>query len=101
MKLLGFPHSEYFAGLTLFSLMGFAGMLEPFGGLLILLGLFTRLADFVLSGEMPFAYFMAHAPHGFSPIVNHGEAAVLCCFVFLYFGIAGGGAWSVDQIIKT
>ena len=98
MKLLGFPPSEVFAGVKLFSLIGFAGVLELFGGLLILLGLFTRPVAFILSGEMAFAYFMAHAPHGFYPMLNHGELAVLYCFVFLYLAAAGGGVWSVDQI---
>jgi putative oxidoreductase len=98
MKLLGFPPSEAFAGVKLFSLIGFAGVLELFGGLLVLLGLFTRPVAFILSGQMAFAYFMAHAPHGFSPILNRGELAVLYCFVFLYLAVAGGGVWSVDQI---
>lgn len=98
MKLLGFPPSEAFAGVKLFSLIGFAGVLELFGGLMVLLGLFTRPVAFILSGQMAFAYFMAHAPHGFSPILNRGELAVLYCFVFLYLAVAGGGVWSVDQI---
>jgi putative oxidoreductase len=98
MKLLGFPTSEAFAGLKLFSLIGFAGALELFGGLLVLLGFFTRPVAFILSGEMAFAYFMAHAPHGFFPILNRGELAVLYCFVFLYLAVAGGGVWSVDQL---
>ena len=98
IKLLGFPPSEAFAGLKLFSLIGFAGTLELCGGLLVLLGFFTRPVAFILSGEMAFAYFMAHAPHGFFPILNRGELAVLYCFVFLYLAIAGGGAWSVDQL---
>ena len=97
MKLLGIPPSEAFAGVKLFSLIGFAGALELFGGLLVLLGLFTRPVAFILSGEMAFAYFMAHAPHGLYPMLNHGELAVLYCFVFLYLAVAGGGAWSVDQ----
>jgi len=98
MKLLGFPPSEAFAGLKLFSLIGFAGALELFGGLLVLLGFFTRPVAFILSGEMAFAYFMAHAPHGFFPVLNRGELAVLYCFVFLYLAVAGGGVWSVDQL---
>lgn len=98
MKLLGFPPSEAFAGLKLFSLIGFAGVLELFGGLLVLLGLFTRLAAFILSGEMAFAYFIAHAPQGLYPILNRGELAVLYCFVFLYLSAAGAGMWSIDRI---
>ena len=100
MKLLGFPPSEAFAGLKLFSLIGFAGALELFGGLLVLLGVFTRPVAFILSGEMAFAYFMAHAPHGFSPILNRGELSVIYCFVFLYLAVAGGGVWSVDHIVR-
>ncbi len=99
MKLLGFPPSEAFAGVKLFSLIGFAGVLELFGGLMVLFGLFTRPVAFILSGEMAFAYFMAHAPHGLYPMLNHGELAVLYCFVFLYLAVAGGGVWSVDQIL--
>ncbi len=98
MKLLGFPPSEAFAGVKLFSLIGFAGVLELFGGLMVLLGLFTRPVAFILSGEMAFAYFMAHAPHGLYPMLNHGELAVLYCFVFLYLAAAGGGVWSIDRI---
>jgi putative oxidoreductase len=98
MKLLGFPPSEVFAGVKLLSLIGFAGVLELFGSFMVLLGLFTRPVAFILSGEMAFAYFMAHAPRGFSPILNHGELAVLYCFVFLYLSVAGGGVWSIDRI---
>ncbi|HXZ96348.1 MAG TPA: DoxX family protein [Burkholderiales bacterium] len=97
MKLLGFPPSEAFTGVKLFSLIGFAGVLELFGGLLILLGLFTRPVAFILSGEMAFAYFMAHASHGIYPALNHGELAVLYCFVFLYLSVAGGGVWGIDR----
>ena len=98
MNLLGYPPCEAFAGLELLSLIGFAGALELCGGLLVLLGFFTRPVAFILSGEMAFAYFMAHAPHGFFPILNRGELAVLYCFVFLYLAVAGGGVWSVDQL---
>ncbi len=100
MKLLGYPPSDMFKDIHLFSLMGFAGVLELFGGALLFLGLFTRPVAFILSGEMAVAYFMAHAPHGFLPVVNHGEAAVFYCFVFLYFAVAGGGAWGVDRVLK-
>ena len=79
--------------------MGLAGMLEFFGGLLILIGLFTRPVAFILSGRWRSAYFMAHAPQGFLPIVNRGELAVVYCFVFLYFAVAGGGSWSVDHCV--
>jgi putative oxidoreductase len=83
----------------LFSLMGLAGVLEFFGGLLLLLGLFTRPVAFILSGMLAVAYFMVHAPGGFWPILNKGELAVLYCFVFLYLAAAGGGAWSLDNLL--
>lgn len=82
------------------SLGGVAGLFELFGGLLLLLGLFTRPVAFVLSGLMAFAYFIAHAPRGFWPIVNGGELAALYCFVFLYLAAAGGGPWSVDRWVR-
>jgi putative oxidoreductase len=82
------------------SLIGFAGILELFGGALLLLGLFTRPVAFVLSGLLAFAYFIGHASKGFvlSPMLNNGEAAVLFCFVFLFLAAAGGGAWSLDAL---
>ncbi len=76
-----------------------AAVLEFFGGLLILFGLFTRPVAFLLSGLMAVAYFMAHAPAGFLPLQNGGETAVLYCFVFLFLAVAGGGEWSLDQVI--
>jgi putative oxidoreductase len=97
MKLFGFPSPM--GDIPLFSLMGLAGTLEVFGGLLVLLGLFTRPVAFILSGEMAFAYFTVHAPQGFWPVLNHGEAAAFYCFAFLYLSSAGGGAWSVDRVI--
>jgi len=78
------------------ALLGAAGMLETFGGLLLLLGLFTRPVAFVLSGQMAVAYFIQHAPRGTWPLVNGGELAVLYCFVFLYIAAAGPGPWSLD-----
>lgn len=98
-KLLHMPHVAMFDQLQVFSLMGLAGVLELVGGVLVLIGLFTREAAFVLSGEMAVAYFMAHAPQGnfLFPMLNGGEAAVLYCFVFLFFAAAGPGAWSVDS----
>ena len=97
MKLFGFPAPM--GNISLFSLMGFAGVLEVFGGLLILIGLFTRPVAFLLSGEMAFAYFMAHAPQSFWPVLNHGEAAVFYCFAFLYLAAAGAGPWSADHVL--
>jgi putative oxidoreductase len=96
MKLFGFPAGEHPMSIALFSLMGLAGVLETFGGLLVLVGIFTRPVAFLLSGEMAVAYFVGHAPHGFFPILNYGEAAILFCFVFLYLVFAGPGALSVD-----
>ena len=95
-KLFGVPHIAMFDGLQLFSLLGFAGVLELVGGLLVLIGLFTRPTAFILSGQMAVAYFMAHAVKGFLPILNQGELAVMYCFVFLYFAVAGAGAFSID-----
>ncbi len=96
-KLLTWPLTDYFKdGVPLFSFMGFAGALEIVGGLLIVLGLFTRISAFVLSGMMAVAYFMAHAPAGFHPINNGGELAILFSFVFLYLAATGSGPWSLD-----
>jgi putative oxidoreductase len=96
-KIFQFPLTDYFKdGVPLFSFMGFAGLLEVVGGILIVLGLFTRVTAFILSGMMAVAYFMAHAPQGFYPILNGGELAIMYCFVFLYLAAAGGGPWSLD-----
>jgi len=97
-KLLHVPHVADFDQLAALSLVGFAGMLEITGSLLLLLGLFTRPVAFILSGEMAVAYFMAHAPQGhfFAPALNRGEEAVLYCFIFLLLSVAGAGAWSID-----
>ena len=73
-------------------------VMEIVGSALLLLGLFSRPVAFLLSGEMAFAYFMAHAPKNFWPILNEGESAVLFCFVFLYIAAAGGGSWSLDRL---
>ena len=84
----------------LMSLMGLAGVIELFGGILILVGLFTRPVAFVISGFAAFAYFMAHAPQGFWPILNKGELAVVYCFLYLYLSAAGGGEWSLDRLLR-
>lgn len=99
-KFLGIPQMEMFAKLQTYSPSWFAGLFELIGGALLAIGLFTRPVAFVLSGVMAFAYFMAHAPRGFYPIVNAGELAALYCFVFLYLAAAGGGSWSVDALRK-
>jgi len=97
-KLLGFPHIPDMGSVQLMSLIGAAGLIEVIGGALLLIGLFSRAAAFVLSGEMAFAYFIAHAAQGnvLTPLLNHGESAALYCFIFLFFAAAGPGAWSVD-----
>jgi putative oxidoreductase len=97
-KLFAFPVSEPREPAALFSLMGLAGMLEVFGGLLLLIGLFTRPVAFVLAGEMAVAYFKSHLPQGFWPNLNGGELAALYCFLFLYLGASGGGPWSLDAL---
>jgi putative oxidoreductase len=74
-----------------------AGIIEVGAGVLVTIGLFTRIAAFIASGEMAVAYFMMHFPKGFWPIANMGEGAILFCFVFLYLAAAGGGAWSMDS----
>jgi putative oxidoreductase len=84
---------------NLWSEAWFAGMLETFGGLAILLGLCTRPVAFVLAGEMAVAYFQVHAPQGFLPTTNGGQPAVLYCFIFLYLVFAGAGPWSIDALI--
>ena len=95
-KYLGFPHVAAFDDLQFLSLLGASGVLELVGGALMLIGLFTRPVAFILSGFMAVAYFLAHAPQGFYPLLNQGELAVLYCFIFLYLSVAGGGAWSLD-----
>ena len=98
-KWLSFPGARS-TPTQLFSLSGVAGLLELVGGFLLLFGLFTRPVAFVLSGLMAFAYFIAHAPQGFWPILNRGELAALYCFVFLYLSAAGGGPWSLDRWLR-
>ena len=98
-KLLGFPPGGR-PGPELLSLQGVQGVIELAGGTLVLVGLFTRLVAFILCGDMAAAYFMAHAPKSFFPMLNGGDAAILYCFVFLYFVFAGGGAWSLDEVVR-
>lgn len=98
-KWLAFPAPRSSAT-VLWSLSGAAGLLELIGGFLLLVGLFTRPVAFILSGLMAFAYFIAHAPKAFWPIVNGGELAALYCFVFLYLAAAGAGPWSVDRWLR-
>ena len=98
-KILGFPAEQRYP-FDITSLSGVAGVLELFGGALLLIGLFTRPVAFLLSGMMAFAYFLVHAQQGFWPLNNGGELAALFSFVFLYIWTAGGGAWSIDNLIK-
>lgn len=95
-KLLQIPVVPSFANVSLTSMSGIAGVLELVGGVLLILGLFTRPTAFILSGMCAVAYFTVHAPRGFYPILNSGELAILYCFVFLYLWAAGAGPWSVD-----
>src|SRR6266404_3624764 len=98
-KVLGFPLQPNHAPYALLTLNpGLQGMLELVGGLLLALGLFTRTVAFVLAGDMAVAYFMAHAPRGFFPLLNGGGLASVYCFIFLYFWAAGGGEWSLDRL---
>ena len=97
-KLFGFPPPSGGAGPAMFSLVWFAAILEFVGGLLLAVGLFTRPVAFVLSGEMAFAYWMAHAPRSPFPVLNEGDAAILYCFIFLYLAVAGAGSWSIDHV---
>jgi putative oxidoreductase len=95
-KLFHLPHEATYDGLQLASLLGVQGVLEVAGGVLLLVGLFSRPVAFVLSGDMAVAYFYAHWPKSWLPILNGGDLAVLFCFVFLYLWAAGPGPWSID-----
>ncbi len=95
-KLLGFPPGP---SATFFALSWFAGLIELVGGALVAVGLFTRVAAFIMSGEMAIGYFYVHAPRTFFPMLNGGDAAILYCFLFLYLAVAGGGAWSLDRLV--
>jgi putative oxidoreductase len=97
-RMIGFPANG--AMPELFTLYWFAGAIEFACGALIALGLFTRSAAFVASGEMAFAYFMRHASAGFFPLLNRGDGAILYCFVFFYIVFAGAGAWSLDALLR-
>jgi putative oxidoreductase len=100
MKLAHFPAAQPGVPSPLPMLLVVAGAIELVGGAMITLGLLTRAAAFVASGEMAAAYFMVHAKGGFWPGLNEGDAAILFCFVFLYLAFAGGGAWSLDRALR-
>ena len=99
-KLLGFPVVAQFANLNPMSLIGAAGFIELIGGALLIIGFLTQPVAFIVSGEMAFAYFMAHAPKSFFPLVNGGTLAIAFCFTCLYLATAGAGPWSVDATMK-
>ncbi|HZP69050.1 MAG TPA: DoxX family protein [Pseudolabrys sp.] len=96
-KLFGFPQAS--PSPALFSLSWLAGAIELVGGALLAIGLLSRVSAFIMSGEMAFGYFISHAPRDFFPINNRGDAAILYCFIFLYFAFAGGGPWSLDALL--
>ena len=100
-KLFQFPYIEMFANVPVTSMFGAAGIIELIGGLLIILGLFTRPVAFILSGQMAAAYFIGHVADGghvLMPILNSGELAVQWCFTFLFFFVAGSGAFALDNL---
>lgn len=97
-KLFGFPAPSPSGLPPAFSLFWFGGVIELVGGLLVLVGLFTRPAAFILAGEMAVAYWMVHAPKNLYPVLNGGDAAILYCFVFLLLVFTGPGAWSIDEM---
>lgn len=100
-KFLGFPAGDYAgSGWALAQPGAYAGIVELVAGTLIAVGLFTRPAAFLASGTMAFAYFLGHASQGFWPVNNGGDAAILYCFVFLYFGFAGAGPISLDARVR-
>jgi putative oxidoreductase len=99
-KLFGFPAPPANGFPAAFSLLWIGAILETFGGLLLLVGLYTRPVAFILSGEMAVAYWMFHAPRNFYPVLNGGDAAILYCFIFLYIAFAGGGPWSADAKLR-
>jgi putative oxidoreductase len=99
-KVLDFPHQETHKIFDLLTLNpGAQGLIELIGGFLFAVGLFTRPVAFILAGDVAVAYFMAHAPRGFFPLLNGGELAIVYCFTFLYFWLAGGGEWSLDRLL--
>jgi putative oxidoreductase len=99
-KIIGFPAFPAYANVQPLSLIGAAGFIELIGGALLILGLWTQPAAFILCGEMAFAYFMSHFPKGFHPLINGGTLAALYCFTFLYLSTAGAGPWSLDASMK-
>jgi putative oxidoreductase len=101
VKYLNFPIHERMNNASPMTMGGAAGILALVGGILLIIGLFTRPVAFILSGMTAVAYFYAHAPQNFIPLLNGGELAILYCFVFLYLSAAGGGSISVDRAISS
>ena len=100
-KLFNFPPTPTHVPYNVFSVVpGVAGLIEVFGSLLLIFGLFTRPVAFIMSGEMAIAYFYAHQPRNFFPMLNMGDSVILYCFIFLYLFVAGGGCWSLDQVLS-
>ena len=99
-KFFAFPAASASGSPALLSLLWWQGVIELVGGILLLLGLFTRPVAFILAGDMAFAYWMVHGPRNFYPVLNGGDAAILYCFVFLYLAFAGGGPWSADTQLR-
>ena len=99
-KLIGFPPFPAYANVQPLSLIGAAGFIELIGGALLIIGFLTQPVAFIVSGEMAFAYFMAHAPKSFFPLINGGTLAIAFCFACLYLSTAGAGPWSVDATMK-
>jgi putative oxidoreductase len=101
-KWFGFPVANpAFANITLMSMIGVAGVIEIVCGSLITVGLFTRYAALIASGEMAVAYFTSHLPRAMMPIANNGNLAILYCWVFLYLVFAGAGIWSLDRMLRN
>ena len=96
-KMFNFPARDSWDGYNIMSLSGVAGAIEVFAGALIIVGFYSRPAAFLSSGTMAFAYFIAHAPQNFFPLLNRGVAAILFCFLFLYIAAAGPGAFSINK----
>ena len=99
-KFFGFPAGPANGYPAFLSLIWWQGLIEVLGGILLLLGFFTRFTAFILAGDMAVAYWMVHAPKSLYPALNGGDAAILYCFVFLYIAAAGGGAWSLDGALR-
>jgi putative oxidoreductase len=99
-KIIGFPALPAVANVKPLSLLGAAGFIELIGGALLILGLLTRPAAFIIAGEMAVGYFIAHAPQSFFPLLNGGTLAIMFCFTCLYLSTAGAGPWSLDAALK-